>query len=370
MLADSASVHTQKWANSLADNGMNIYLFGLSEFDKHLFNDKIKLETLNSSLKIKSRSDGSLVKIVYLRALRRIKNIIKTFKPDILHAHYASSFGLLGALTNFHPYIISVWGSDIYNFPEKSIIHRYIIMYSLSRADKILSTSNFMAHKIRLYTKKEIEITPFGIDIKKFRQMKVKSVIDKGLVIGTIKTLEKKYGIEYLIRAFTKVKSKLPELELKLLIVGSGSLDKYLKELVFKLNIQKDVVFTGFINADKVPDYHNMIDIYVAVSVEDSESFGVAILEACACSKPVIVSNVGGLPEVVDDGSTGLIVPKEDSETLSEAIMKLILHPELRLQYGEMGRNKVVNEYDWNDSVNKMFSIYNSIMSKNKNMRT
>jgi glycosyltransferase involved in cell wall biosynthesis len=360
LLADPASVHTLKWANALSEKGMEVFLFGLSDFDRSVYNKNIKLETLNSSLKIKSRPDGSLAKVVYLRALSNIKKIIKTYKPDILHSHYASSFGLLGALTKFHPYIISVWGADIYNFPGKSFVHRKIIEYSLSKADKILSTSKFMSHKIREYSEKKIIITPFGIDTDKFRPMKVKSVFNHGLVIGTIKTLEKKYGIEYLIRAFKIVKDKLPQQEIKLLIVGSGSQEKYLKELSINLKIDRDIVFTGFIKSDKVPEYHNMIDIYVAVSIEDSESFGVAILEASACRKPVVVSDIGGLPEVVENGKTGIIVPKENPEELSKVLMKLIMDPESREKYGRNGRQKVLAEYVWEDSVKKMISIYNS----------
>ena len=102
-----------------------------------------------------------------------------------------------------------------------------------------------------------------------------------------------------------------------------------------------------------------MLDIYVAVSIK--ESFGVAVLEASACSKPVVVSNVGGLPEIVEDGITGFIVEKENPEVLAEALEKLILDIDLRIQMGKNGRNKVINEYNWKDSVAAMISIYESI---------
>lgn len=362
LLADPASVHTLRWANALSERGIEIYLFGLSEYDGSLYNRNIKIETINASLKIKAMTDGSLLKVVYLKAISRIKELVESYKPDILHSHYASSFGLLGALTNYHPYIISVWGADIYNFPARSFFHKSIIKYSLSKADKILSTSHVMAERTSIYTKKEIAITPFGIDTERFTPMERNLRSESEIVIGTVKTLEKKYGVEYLIRAFKLVKETYQKTPLKLLIVGSGSLEPQLKNLVSELEIEKNVEFTGFIKADKIPHYHNMIDIFVAASIEDSESFGVAVLEASACGKPVIVSDAGGLPEVVEGGVTGLIAERSNSAALANAIMKLLSDAELRENMGKNGRQKILNEYTWKDSVNKMISIYETCL--------
>ena len=92
------------------------------------------------------------------------------------------------------------------------IFHRLIIKYNLSKADQILSTSQTMKKEIEKFTKKNIIVTPFGIQIDKFYSQKVQSLFNSDqLVIGTIKTLERKYGIEYLIRAFRIVKNRLLE---------------------------------------------------------------------------------------------------------------------------------------------------------------
>ncbi|MEJ2507701.1 MAG: glycosyltransferase, partial [Ignavibacteriaceae bacterium] len=179
ILADPAVPHTIKWVNSLSKQGIEIYLFGLSYYDKELYNKNVKISSLNASLEIKNKPFGSYSKIIYLTALRSLKKIIKEFKPDIVHSHFASSFGLIGALSGFHPFIISVWGTDIYNFPERSFLHKRIIEYNLSKADKILSTSKAMALQTRKFTDKEIEITPFGIDVNKFKPGEVDSIFNK-----------------------------------------------------------------------------------------------------------------------------------------------------------------------------------------------
>ena len=366
LLADSNSTHTIKWVSSLRKNNYDIRIFSLYKPDYNLYKDAadISISSLDLDENLKFGNDNKISKIIYLKALQKIKNLINNFKPDILHAHYASSYGLLGALSGFHPYVLSIWGADIYDFPNISFLHQGIIKYNLLKADRILSTSEIMKQEIKKYTKKNIEVTPFGIDTESFYPRKVKSLFnDTDIVIGTIKSLEKKYGIEYLIRAFDLVKRNNKNYSLKLLIVGKGTLEQQLKDLVRELDLANDTIFTGFINQDKVEKYHNMLDISVTFSTDNSESFGVAVLEASACGKPVVVANVGGLPEVVENGITGFVVEPKNIIVLADVLNKLILHPELRIEMGIKGRERVIKKYNWNDSSKQMISIYNSLIN-------
>lgn len=360
-LADSDSPHTLRWAKSISNYNYIIGIFSLHTPDPGLYKDMpgISLFSLNASRELQTKDETNISKIIYLKAIGKVKQVIKEFKPDIVHSHYASSYGFIGALSGFHPYLVSLWGGDIFSFPQKSFVHRGILKFSLSKADKILSTSKIMKEEAKRYTQKEIIVTPFGIDKDKFRPGKTNSLFKADdIVIGTIKTLETRYGIEYLIRAFYKVKKKFPQRSLKLLIVGKGTQKGYLERIVKELDLEGDTIFTGFINHDNVEYYHNMLDVYVAMSLE--ESFGVAVLEASACGKAVVVSNVGGLPEVVDDGKSGFIVEAKNSEVLVEALSKLICNPVLRTEMGKKGREKVISEYNWEESVKKMISVYNS----------
>ncbi|MDQ9894055.1 glycosyltransferase, partial [Acinetobacter baumannii] len=88
-----------------------------------------------------NKNKSAIKKIEYLKVIKEIKKIIYDIKPDILHAHYASSYGLIGSLVNYKPYIISAWGTDTYEFPNNGFIQKYIIKYNLKKADYIFSTS-------------------------------------------------------------------------------------------------------------------------------------------------------------------------------------------------------------------------------------
>jgi glycosyltransferase involved in cell wall biosynthesis len=365
LLADPSSTHIIKWVNAISNRGIEILLFGLQDYaqSQYINCENVKIISMRIKSTLINKTHGSLKKLLYLKAVPKLRKLIKAEKPDILHSHYASSYGLLGALSGFNPYILSVWGADIYNFPKKNKLFEYVFKFSLNKADKILSTSHTMAGEISFFTKKQIIVTPFGIDIEKFKNFFSKTPFNsKDIIIGTVKSLEKKYGIDVLIKAFTFLKNKYQDLQLKLLIVGKGSEEKNLKKLANDLGIRKDVLFTGFINQSEVPQYQNMLHIFVSVSIYESESFGVAVLEASACEKPVVVSNVGGLPEVVEDGKTGFIVEKQNPIKTAEAIEKLLLNKSLREQMGKNGRKRVIEKYNFSDNVDQMVEIYNKFL--------
>lgn len=299
-----------------------------------------------------------------------IRKCLNSIKPDLLHTHYASGYGTLGRLSRFHPNILSVWGSDVYDFPYQSHLKMKIIQKNLKSADLVASTSRVMAkhtQKISNGLVKRIYVTPFGIDTSLFQP---KSSLKKNeiITIGTVKTLSFKYGIDTLIKGFAETRHILMKAgdpiasRLRLLIVGGGRDKDSLEELAGSLNISEVTEFTGAVAHSSVPDYLNRLDVYVAASRFDSESFGVAILEASACALPVIVTNVGGLPEVVDNGVTGLIIPKDNHHSLAKAIEKLLIDEDLRKKMGKAGQKRVIDNYSWEDSVLIMEDLYKRVL--------
>lgn len=351
-LADINSAHTHKFLNYFINKGHDIHVISLG-------NGKYEGATVHSlnidDAVMKNSDEGS--KLGYLKKIKRIKQLVSEINPDILHAHYASSYGLLGALTKFHPYIISVWGSDVYDFPIKSPLHKMIIKYNLKKADCIFSTSNIMKVETEKYTDKNIIVTPFGVDINRFY---VNKVPHDEIIIGTIKTLEEKYGVQYLIKAFAKVKEANKEMNLKLRIGGKGSQKEYLENLALELGIEEDVKFLGFVNPDDVVKEFQMFDISVFPSTLDSESFGVAAVESEACGTPVIVSNVGGLMESTKPGVTSLVAEKKNVDDLAEKINKLVVDKSLREEMGKNARKFVEENYSIEKNFEEIEKIYQS----------
>jgi len=176
--------------------------------------------------------------------------------------------------------------------------------------------------------------------------------------LSFIKPLEKIYCIDILIDAFVIINQKFPKYKVKLMIVGEGSEKLSLEKKVAALNLTDSIKFTGRIEYSKIADYHNMADIFVNIS--EYESFGVSVIEAMACEKPVIVTNQGGLKEIVENRNCGILVPVRDVSATAAAIEQLLIDPTYRIKLGKRGR-EVVNEfYNWKTNLKQQVDIYNS----------
>lgn len=359
LLSDINSAHTRKWAEALAERGLEIGIFSLRNSDSDWFKKHKNISILSDSrISAKTFHKASIKKFVYLKLLPKLKKVIKEFKPDILHAHYATSYGLLGRLSGFHPFFISCWGSDVMNFPNRGFFQKSILKSNLKSADKILATSQTIEKYIHKIINKKVIITPFGIDTAIFKPMEVQSVFDADqIVIGAIKSLEKIYCIDILIRAFAELKKKVKNI--KLLIVGEGTQRDELATLANQLQIEKDILFTGKIAHNEIPAYHNMIDIFVNIS--EYESFGVSVLEAMACAKPVVVTDTGGLNEIIQNDSIGFKIPVKDIQLLVSKLLLLIADKELRSKIGNNARQYVLDNYNWKNNLEIMISEYEKI---------
>lgn len=348
-MGDINSVHLKKWILELCDS------FELAVFSFNPITDKELLKLYEGKgivLFTPEKSNNN--KLSYFFRLNALKKAYRKFQPDIVHAHYATSYGFFGAQLKAKNYIVSVWGSDVFDFPRKSSIHKSLLKYVFRKAKIILSTSKVMAEEIRLYSNKKVQVTPFGIDVDKFAPKDNKN--DK-FIVGTVKGLEKIYGIDYLLETFSVFHKKFPNSECH--IYGKGSLLNELKSLALELGIDESVAFKGYVNHDEVPDVLNGFDVFCALSRE--ESFGVAVLEASSCKIPVIVNNVGGLKEVVEDGSTGYILNATDSSQVADKMLFLAKNNDECEKMGEMGRQFVMENYSWKKSTQIMNEIYNNI---------
>lgn len=333
-------------------------VFGLSTAEKNFPDREIKIEEWKIPQRLSTYSDGNLLKGLYLLSYQKLKKTISKFKPDLIHAHYASSYGLLGALTGFKPYLISVWGNDVFDFPLKSPVHKRLLKYTLSKASLILSSSHTMAEETGKYTSVKTEVVPFGVDTQLFQPIKVKSLFkENDFVIGTVKSLYPKYGIEYLIRAFKIIKDQNPGRQLKLLIVGGGLLERSLKKITEELGINNEATFTGRIDHSEISAYYNMMDICIFPSIH--ESFGVAVIEALACEKPVVASDVGGFAEIIKNNETGVLTEPRSPESIAGAVTYLINNPGIAEKFAKAGREDVVKRFEWERCVDSMEKIYN-----------
>lgn len=345
MLAPAEVGHTQRWAGALAGRGVEVVLATQHPAAAWAPPPGVRVVVLPH------RGTAG-----YFRNVPALRRLLRVERPELLHAHYASGYGTTAALAAWHPWVLSVWGSDVYEFPYTGALQGWWLRHNLKRADAIASTSAAMADQVRRLTpvRGATAITPFGIDTTRFAPAPAARPAGGGLVIGTVKALAPVYGVDLLLRAFARLKPQPGEPSATLLIVGDGPQAGELRALAEALGIAARVRFAGPVPHDEVPVWLNRLDVFVAAS--RNESFGVAVLEASACARPVLVSDAGGLPEVVVDGETGLVVPSGDVAALSAALARLVADTALRRRLGDAGRRHVQQHYEWAGCVDHMLA--------------
>jgi glycosyltransferase involved in cell wall biosynthesis len=263
-----------------------------------------------------------------------------------------------------------------------------------NKVDLIIGPSKYITNKIKTKFNNKIKLIYNGVNSEIFKPINYnKNIINKNkinlLYVGRISP-EK--GIHILIKSFYQVLKQNSNLQLHLVgerkplskefltslldekssslifpyINGEKWYIRYLDELITNLSINNQVIFHGPMDHEKIIEYYNNADILLNPSL--SEAFGMSLIEAGSCEKPVIASDVGGMPEIVINGETGLLVEANSVKDLSRAILKLISNNYLSKKMGKNGRKRVLKCYNWESIVEDLFNEYEKVKNSPKEL--
>lgn len=286
----------------------------------------------------------------------------KQIPADIYNLHFPNPFGEIGYLAAGAPGKLAVtYHSDVVR--QKTLLRFYspIIKKLLKRADVIfVSSPNMIGTSPWLQPVKEkCLVVPFGIDAAPFRindkvssgAAAIRQKYGSPLVLFLGRLIYYK-GLKYLVEAMRTIDAHL-------LIVGTGVLEEELRSQVEKLGIGERVHFIGEAADAELPAYFHACDIFVLPSIANSEAFGFVQLEAHACGKPVVSTNLPtGVPYANLNGVTGLIVPPKDSVALANAINRLLKDNVLREKLGSQAKARVENDFSREALSDAVLDIY------------
>lgn len=203
------------------------------------------------------------------------------------------------------------------------------------------------------YGRRDVTVIPNGIDLSGLKDACGRFAKDSGRVLF-VGRLEPMKGIDTLLRAFAKaIKGLDPSVKLR--IVGSGSEEKKLKNLATELEIDHRVVFTGRLDGDKLFEEYARAEIFCGLS--RSEALGNVFLESQAAGCALLATNVGGIPEILKDGETGILVPVDDVDAAAEELRRLLTDPSLRAKLSNAAR-KHAETYGWDGVAERYRSLY------------
>lgn len=302
-------------------------------------------------------------------------------EADIIQFHMPFPFGdLAGLLSGYHGKIVIWWHSDVVRQKKMMFFYKPIMDKFLKRADKIIvATEGHIEGSIYLQPyRNKCVVIPFGVKkelehradqywaeyIKKERSKEEKYLLEQetGLSFLFVGRLVYYKGCDVLLEAFADLlrESELPH---RLIMVGSGPMEKELRELAIRKGLLDSVEFTGTISGERLYQKFETCDVFVLPSVARSEAFGLVQIEAMAFGKPVINTRLdSGVPYVSLDKVTGLTIPPGDKKALKEAMYYMEKHPEERKKMGKMGRQRMKQEYREKTMLERLQKLYEELL--------
>jgi glycosyltransferase involved in cell wall biosynthesis len=306
--------------------------------------------------------EGIRKHLLTLMRARTLKRNLTQIKPDALIGCWASTYGFYSAYSNFHPFILFVWGSDVLVFPKKYFPLKALVVYSLKKADVVAVDSEVQKKTVielgcdpqKIVKFPWVNLNEFQKDQNQRRKIRTKyGWTDDDTVVISLRSHKPIYGVEYLIDAIPQVLKKNDKI--KFLILGDGSLTKVFKVKAERFIKSGQVRFIGMIPHEQVAEYLSAGDIYVSTSFSDGTS--ASLLEAMACSLTPVVTEIDGNREWIRDGMNGLLVPVANSRILAEKILLLANDDKLRKTIQAKAEETVKMKVNWNKNLGELTRI-------------
>lgn len=305
-------------------------------------------------IEIASQGDKSLE----IGTIKQLVKIIKKNKVDIVHTHASLSGRIAAKITGAKiVYTRHTPSESMTQNGLKRVINKYINNFL---CDKVIAVSNFVEKQLiedGISHKKIIKIYN-GVNYSEYESLShLKRENGEGLTLIQVARLEAEKGHKYAIEAISLIDKE--KYSVKLIIVGDGSKKGELEELAKGLKVEDRVAFTGYVKV--VKGFVEKSDVIILPSI--NEAFAIALLEGMAAGKPCIASNVGGVPEVAQDGVNGILVEPKNSEAIKDAVVKLYENPELRRSMGEQSIRIVKEKFDSTKLIKHIEQVYAELLS-------
>ena len=354
-LADASSIHAKRWITFFRDQGYECIIL---TFNKPADNiPGVRLYILKHPFRISYEHSNWQ----YLLQLPTIWGLIRRFKPDIVNAHFLSSYGFLAALAcpKKVPLVISLYGSDILIIPKRSLLHRFVAIYSLKHAQLITSVAQHMTIALQQYisNQKPVLTMQYGINTQVFCPPLV--IVDRAPIALSTRSMVKVSQLETLLQAALILKETQSPLRFD--IAGNGELRSKLENLTVNLGLRKMVHFVGVIPPEQMPDTLHRMAIYISTSVSDGASL--SLLEAMACGALPVVTDIPANREWITHGDNGLLTQPGSPEDLAEKLTQAWGDESLRQKAAKRNWEIIRERGDYQTNMSKIEQEFNKLIS-------
>jgi glycosyltransferase involved in cell wall biosynthesis len=298
----------------------------------------------------------------YPISMIKARKLIREIKPDIIHAHYATSGGLASLISGFHPSVLTVHGSDLIN-GVKSFVWRPLLKKIFNYTDCVNVVSQEL-EKIALglgISKEKIEVLTPGVDTEKFEFVE-KPQLTKTSALNMICTrrLESVFDHLTILNALAILREE--NINFKMTFAGHGSLLGDMKQYVKSHGLSDRINFLGRIPNDDLPEVLAQNDVYLSASKWDGTSL--SLLEAMASGLFPIVSDINANSAWIQNGFNGFLHKTGNADNLAGCILRLLDNPEIMQKAALYNRQIVCKKADRKTNMNRLEEIYKQLISK------
>lgn len=307
------SPHDERFINALSKTDHEVFYLQLEPEEPITLPENVK-EVLLPGVK-QAMAKGKTSEVV-----RQLGSLLKALHPEVVHAGPLHGPAYLAARTSFKPLISMSWGSDLLKDADRSWSMRWRTAYVLAKTSMLLGDCEAVAQKAVSFgfNRDNIRLFPWGVDLEHFTSegagsLRRKLRWVKKTVFLSNRTMEPLYGVDVIVNAFIKIAHEHPQA--RLLLFGKGSQEERFRQLIEDEGFEDSVYFGGHASLDELPDVYRSADVYLSASHSDGSS--VSLLEALACGKPGLVSDIAGNREWIQPGVQGWLFRDGDSDDLA-----------------------------------------------------
>jgi len=347
------SPHDQRFLNALAGTENEIFFLRLEPEESITLPGEVREVILPGV-------QQALAKGKTAETVRQLSSVLKALHPDLVHAGPLHGPAYLAARTSFKPLVSMSWGSDLLKDADRSWLMRWRTAYILAKTTLLLGDCEAVAQKAVSFgfRRDNIRVFPWGVDLKHFAPggstaLRRKLKWMKKTVFLSSRTMESLYGVDVIVRAFIEIAAKAPDA--RLLLFGRGSQEEMLRQEIEAAGIGDRVYFGGFANLDELPEVYNSADVYISASHSDGTS--VSLLEALACGKPALVSDIPGNREWIQPGVQGWLFKDANVDDLA-ARMTFICEQGVDAQLALRARALAEARANWNKNFQVLLDAY------------
>ncbi len=349
--ADAASVHTRRWVAAVAERGAQAIV---------VTRNPGEVPGAQEVITIAPGCD----KLGWFSALPQVRRVARElrlrFKPDLVHGHYVTSYGMWAAACGLDvPTVLTAWGSDILVTPRESRLMRAVVGWSLRRADLITADSLDMIDAISGYhPQASVQQVLWGADTDTF----CPAAPAAGFEVVSLRSWEPNYNIELIVEAFARFVNLRPDAQARLNLLGGGMLDAALKARVAALGLQAQVRFHGRVGDAAMVDAIQRSR--VSISVPTSDATSVSVLESMACGLPIIASDLPANRQWIDTRG-GWITPLRDVQAITQALLQAHDLPDQARAMGLQNRECIEREASRRGQMDRMWQLYTQVLQPN-----